>query len=74
MLLLKRCDDYRLLYSFRFQNEGKMASFLNKLKYLSSQSVLCQIHCIDFLFQRDLSFGGIPIKILLVVFEYELIN
>ena len=74
MLLLKRFDNYRLLCSFRFQNEGKMVSFLNKLKYLSSQSVLCQIHCIDFLFQQDLSFGGIPIKILFVVFEYELIN
>ena len=74
MLLLKRFDNHKLLYSFRFQNEGKMASFLNKLKYLSSQSVLCQIHCIDFLFQQDLSFGGIPIKILLVVFEYDLIN
>ena len=74
MLLLKRFDNYRLLYSFRFQNEGKMVSFLNKLKYLSSQSVLCHIDCIDFLFQQDLSFGGIPIKILLIVFEYELIN
>ena len=74
MLLLKRFDNYRLLYSFRFQYEGKMASFLNKLKYLSSQSILCQIHCIDFFFQQDLLFGGIPIKILLVVFEYELIN
>ena len=74
MLLLKRFDNYRLLYSFLFQNEGKMASFLNKLKYLSSQSILCQIHCIYFVFQQDLSFGGIPIEILLVVFEYELIN
>ena len=60
MLLLKRFDNYRLLYSFRFQNEGKMVSFLNKLKYLSSQSILCQIHCIDFFFQQDLLFGGIP--------------
>ena len=48
-----------------------MASFLNKLKYLSSQLP-------NPLYQFPLStrpfIGGIPIKILLVVFEYELIN
>ena len=58
---------------FRFDNEGIMASFLNKQAYLRREIILFLAYCKDFLFSRELSFGDIPVKIRPVVFEYELI-
>ena len=31
--------------------------------FFSFQSVRCHVHCIDLVFQQDLSFGGISMKI-----------
>ena len=59
---------------FRFDNEGIIASFLNKLAYLRREIIIFLAYCMDFLFSQELSFDGIPVKIRPVVFEHELIN
>ena len=59
---------------FHFDKEGIMASFLNKLVYIRREIILFLAFCMVFLFSRELSFGGIPVMIRPVVFEYKLIN
>ena len=58
---------------FCFGNEGIMVSFLNKLAYLRREIILFLAYGMDFLFSREFSNSGTPVKIRPVVFKYELI-
>ena len=49
-----------------------MASFSNNISIVKAS--FNHVHCIDFVFQQDPSFGSIPMKIHLIVVEYELIT
>ena len=51
-----------------------MALILTKWGYLHNKKVFCYKLLSIFITHQDLSFGGITLKIELVVFVYELIN
>ena len=78
LMLVAQKDHYSyiLLMPFHFlkRRQTVMAPFLNKLVKIRREIILFLAYCIDFLFSRELSFGGTFVKIRLVVFDYELIN